>query len=78
MIGAPDLMVAASYLPEEFEALLRRGVAPGGRKLGFMTRVGPDRLGAWTSDDIHALHAYLRARAVHLADRAEAGQAPAR
>ena len=76
IIGAPDLMVAASYTPEEFERLLRQGVGSGGRRLGFMTRVGPDRLGAWTAEDIQALHAYLKARAAHLLREAEAGRAP--
>jgi cytochrome c553 len=73
MIGAPDLMVAASYQPEEFRRLIRHGVAPGGRTLNFMRSVGPERLGRWSDDDVQALDAYLRARSAHLARRAEAG-----
>jgi cytochrome c553 len=75
MIGAPDLMVAASYQPDEFRRLIREGVAPGGRKLGFMRSVGPERLRGWSDDDVAALDAYLRARATHLARHAEAGAA---
>lgn len=76
MIDAPDLMVAASYSPDEFHRLLREGVGSGGRRLRFMARVGPDRLSAWTAEDIRALHGYLRARAAHLAGEAEAGRPP--
>jgi cytochrome c553 len=76
MIGAPDLMVAASYRPEEFEALIRKGVGSGGRKLGFMSSVGPERLAGWSSDDVAALYAYLKARAAHEARLAEAGRQP--
>jgi cytochrome c553 len=73
MIGAPDLMVAASYQPDEFRRLIREGVAPGGRKLDFMRSVGPERLRDWSDDDVAALHDYLRARSSHLARLAETG-----
>jgi len=73
MIGATDLMVAASYQPDEFRRLIREGVAPGGRKLSFMDTVGPERLAGWSDEDVEALHAYLRARSSHLARLAEAG-----
>ena len=76
MIGAPDLMVAASYTPQEFETLLRKGVGSGGRKLGFMTSVGPERLASWSGEDVGQLYAYLKARAAHRAGLAEAGRPP--
>lgn len=62
-LKAPDLSVAASYTPEEFETLLRTGVASGGRKLGLMSGASPGRFNVWTSEEIAALHGYLMARA---------------
>jgi hypothetical protein len=55
--------MAASYDPEDFERLLRTGIAAGDRKLGLMTAVGQSRFNALTSEEISSLHAYLKARA---------------
>jgi mono/diheme cytochrome c family protein len=61
--GAPDLTVAGAYEPEDFERLMRTGVAAGGRKLGLMTQIAPPRFNALSHEEIGALHAYLKARA---------------
>jgi len=62
-MGAPDLTIAAFYDREDFERLLRTGVAAGGRKLGLMSEVAPARFNAWTSQEIGELHDYLKTRA---------------
>lgn len=72
-LNAPDLSVAASYEPAEFETLLRTGVASGGRKLGLMSGVSPGRFNVWTTDEISDLHAYLKARAERQFETASAG-----
>jgi len=61
--GAPDLTIAGAYDPEDFEKLLRTGMAAGNRKLGLMTQIAPVRFNAWSREEIGALHAYLKARA---------------
>jgi mono/diheme cytochrome c family protein len=60
---SPDLSIAASYDLADFERLLRTGVAAGDRKLGLMSTSAPKRFNAWSSQEIAALHEYLRARA---------------
>jgi cytochrome c553 len=60
---APDLTIAGAYDPEDFEKLLRTGVAAGNRKLGLMTESAPGRFNALSHEEIGALHAYLKARA---------------
>jgi mono/diheme cytochrome c family protein len=59
----PDLAIAGAYDPEDFEKLLRTGVAAGNRKLGLMTASAPGRFNALSHEEIGALHAYLKARA---------------
>jgi cytochrome c553 len=73
LLGAPDLSVAGAYQAEEFERLLRHGEGPGGRRLTYMSKVGPRRFASWSQDDIGRLHAYLAARAAHQARLAEGG-----
>lgn len=72
-LNAPDLAVSAAYAPEEFETLLRTGVASGGRKLGLMSGASPGRFNVWTSAEIAALHGYLKARAERQFETASAG-----
>jgi cytochrome c553 len=60
---APDLTIAGAYDPEDFEKLLRTGVAAGNRKLGLMSEAAPGRFNAFSHEEIGALHAYLKARA---------------
>lgn len=63
MLKSPNLTMVASYDAQDFETLLRTGIAAGGRKLGLMTQVSPKRFNVLTSDEIAALHGYLKARA---------------
>ncbi|HEX5264215.1 MAG TPA: c-type cytochrome, partial [Phenylobacterium sp.] len=62
-VKSPDLAIAGAYDPDDFEKLLRTGVAAGGRKLGLMTESAPGRFNALSHEEISALHAYLKARA---------------
>jgi mono/diheme cytochrome c family protein len=61
--GAPDLTIAAAYDDADFERLMRTGVAAGNRKVGLMSEIAPDRFNSWSSEEIAALHGYLKARA---------------
>jgi mono/diheme cytochrome c family protein len=63
LLKSPDLAMVASYDERDFETLLRTGVATGGRKLGLMSGVSPARFNALSSQEIAALHGYLKARA---------------
>jgi len=63
MTRAPDLMIAASYDPEDFARLLHTGIAAGNRKVGLMTQVAPARFGNLTPEEVAALQGYLKARA---------------
>ncbi|MEM9494923.1 MAG: c-type cytochrome [Pseudomonadota bacterium] len=55
----PDLAMAAAMSRESFEALIKTGVGVGGRDLGLMALVAPDRFPELTNDEIDALYAYL-------------------
>jgi len=70
-LKSPDLTMAASYDREDFERLLHTGVAAGDRKLGLMTAVGQSRFPALNSQEIGALHDYLKARATRQMAQAE-------
>lgn len=61
---APDLRIAAAYSPEQFTRLLREGVPLDGRELGLMKQVAVGRFSHFTDEEIAALHAYARARAM--------------
>ena len=74
-LKSPDLSMAASYEAADFEKLLRTGIAAGERKLGLMSSAGPARFNALTSQEISALHAYLKARAERQFASADAPQA---
>ena len=62
-VNAPDLAIAGAYEPEDFERLLRTGVAAGNRKLGLMSEIAPARFSTLSHEEIGALQAYLKARA---------------
>ena len=70
-LKSPDLTMAASYDREDFERLLHTGIAAGDRKLGLMTGVGQTRFPALSSEEIAALHEYLKARAARQMAAAE-------
>lgn len=55
----PDLSMVAAYSREDFEMLIKTGVASGGRQLGLMSLVAPDRFPELRDDEIDDLYAYL-------------------
>jgi cytochrome c553 len=61
----PDLKVAGGYTRAEFEALLTKGIAPGGRQLKspLMGEVARKRFVHFTPNERDAVFAYLKARA---------------
>lgn len=63
--GTPDLIVVGAYSREEFEKLITRGDAPGGRKLKneLMAMVAQNRFSRLTQNERDAVYAYLKARA---------------
>lgn len=63
ILNTPDLTIAAAYDDADFERLMRTGIAAGNRKVGLMSAIAPDRFNAWSSEEIAALHGYLKARA---------------
>lgn len=62
---APDLSIAAAYDRRDLVRLIRTGVPPNGRNLGWMTDAARHRLHALTDAEIAAIHDYLIARARH-------------
>jgi len=72
MLKSPNLDMVASYDPEDFERLLHTGIAAGNRKVGLMTLVAPARFDGLTSEQIAALHGYLKARAERQIAQADA------
>lgn len=62
--STPDLVAAAGYSRAEFEQLITRGVATGGRKLHpLMQSVAKGRFAHLTPPERISLYAYLKARA---------------
>lgn len=55
----PDLAIVAAYTREDFERLIETGIGAGGRELGLMTLVAPDRFPELSDADVDALYAYL-------------------
>jgi len=60
---APDLTIAGAYDVEQFKTLLRKGVPPGGKKLGMMASVARNDFSHLKDEEIAAIHAYLVERA---------------
>jgi cytochrome c553 len=60
----PNLIIASAYTRGEFEGLMTRGVAKGGRKIKpLMAEMGPERFSRLTPNERDALYAYLKSRA---------------
>jgi mono/diheme cytochrome c family protein len=60
----PDLITTGVYSREEFEKLITKGEAPGGRKIGdLMQSVAKNRFSRLTPHERDALYAYLKGRA---------------
>jgi cytochrome c553 len=61
----PNLVVAGAYTRAEFEALMTKGIAAGGRKLKnpLMGEVARKRFTHFTPNERDAIYVYLKARA---------------
>jgi mono/diheme cytochrome c family protein len=62
-VVAPDLAIAGAYELEQFQTMLRTGVAPGGKDIGLMGQVARRDFKYLTDDEIDAIHTYLAHRA---------------
>jgi mono/diheme cytochrome c family protein len=58
----PDLAMVAAIPRDDFERLIETGVGMGGRNLGLMGLVSPDRFPALSDDEVDALYLYLSSR----------------
>jgi cytochrome c553 len=56
---SPDLIVVAAYSQEDFNRLLRTGVALGGRELGMMSEQARVNLSQLSDPEITSLYSYL-------------------
>lgn len=59
----PDLAIVAAYPRDAFETLITTGVAMGGREIGLMSLVGPDRFPELTAEEIDDLYLFLQSLA---------------
>lgn len=59
----PDLAVVAAYDRTQFEELVETGYGLGGRRLGLMALVAPDRFPSLRDSELDSLHAYLQSLA---------------
>ena len=57
--SSPSLSIVTAYSHDDFDILMREGVAMGGRELGLMAAVSRSRFAHFTEDEISALYAYL-------------------
>ncbi|MEO1137195.1 MAG: c-type cytochrome [Pseudomonadota bacterium] len=55
----PDLSMVAAYSREDFETLIKTGVASGDRQLGLMSLVAPDRFPELSDREIDDLYVFL-------------------
>lgn len=55
----PDLRMVTAYDAEQFDHLLRTGVAIGDRQLGLMSEVSRGRFSQFTPAEMQAVHQYL-------------------
>ena len=55
----PDLAIVAAIEPEDFERLITTGIGLGGRELGLMGLVAPDRFPQLSEQEVADLYAYL-------------------
>ena len=66
----PDLAIVAAYDLLQFEKLITTGYALGGRDLGLMALVAPDRFPSLSESEIDSLHKYLQSLAAKPAPEA--------
>ncbi len=57
--SSPSLSMVTAYSRDDFETLMREGVAMGGRELGLMAVVSRSRFAHFTDDELNALYSYL-------------------
>lgn len=62
-VFSADLAITGAYDLPQFQALIRTGAAPGGKKLGLMARIAQKDLSHMRDDEIAAIHGYLVERA---------------
>ena len=55
----PDLAIVAAIEPGDFERLITTGIGLGGRELGLMGLVAPDRFPQLSEQEVADLYAYL-------------------
>ena len=55
----PDLRMVASYSPEDFNTLMRTGMAAGNREAGLMSRAARRRYASFTDAEVEAVRGYL-------------------
>ena len=59
----PDLAIVAAYDRAQFERLIESGFGLGGRKLGLMALVAPDRFPSLSDSEVDSLHKFLQSLA---------------
>lgn len=59
----PDLAIVAAYDRAQFKKLIESGYGLGGRKLGLMALVAPDRFPSLSDSEVDSLHQYLQSLA---------------
>ncbi len=62
-VVSPDMRIAGAYDLDQFRAMLRTGVAPGGKDIGMMGRIAKSDFKHLTDQEIADIHAYLVERA---------------
>jgi mono/diheme cytochrome c family protein len=68
--ATPDLAIVAAYDRAQFEQLIRSGYALGGRELGLMALVAPDRFPSLSDSEVDSLHKFLQSLASNPAPEA--------
>ncbi|AKS40786.1 c-type cytochrome [Wenzhouxiangella marina] len=58
-LPAPSLAIVRGYSREQFERLMREGLAVGGREVGLMSEVSRLHFSALTQAEVDGLYAYL-------------------
>ncbi|MGA9855779.1 MAG: cytochrome c [Gammaproteobacteria bacterium] len=62
LVGSPDLIIAKSYTPENFERLMSTGIGNGNRDLGLMSEVAKGRFSHFDAIQVAAIYTYLQSR----------------
>lgn len=72
---SPPLTIAKGYSRNDFERLMREGIALGERELGLMSNVAVVRFSQFTDLELDALHRFLQSAELPLAAWPAPGQA---